>query len=164
LHETDKMHKNILGILISVLPLIGFAQEEAITSSGVTVLLYPDSTWKVKLATTDSTHIDTLAVIPPKPEKHKLYSDTATGFKGFLKPELKLPSLPEQSEGVYGFRVKVNKDGYVKEVITMQRGPNGQAESVMRNAITRMKFMPDGSIVPPLTEGFIRISIPPGAH
>jgi hypothetical protein len=152
------MCKKIVGILILLLPLTGFAQEEAVTSSGKTVVLYPDSTWKLKPQNIDSTYIDTLAI--PKPEKHKVYSDTATGFKGFLKPDLKLPTLPDQSDGIYEFRVKVNKEGYVKEITTLKRGPNGLAEQFMRNAITKMKFMPNGSFVPPLTEGVIRISIP----
>src|SRR5688572_14451312 len=104
------MSKTVIGILILLLPLTGFAQEEAVTSSGKVVLLYPDSTWKLKVVqNNDSIQGDTV-VVTPKPEKRKIYADTATGFKGFLKPELRLPTLPEQSEGVYVFRVKVNKE------------------------------------------------------
>lgn len=155
------MCKKIISILLLFQTLTGSAQEEAITSDGRTVLLYPDSTWKLKLQvqSTDSTQNDTLAL--PIPEKHKVYSDSSTGFKGFLKPEIKLPTLPDQSEGIYEFRVKVNKAGYVKELTTTQRGPNGETEKVLRNAITKLKYRPDGSIVPPLTDGIIRISIPP---
>ncbi len=151
----------VAGILVLLLPLIGFAQEEATTSSGKTVILYPDSTWKVKLEVNDTTalsEIDSIATIP-KAEKPKNYSEVATGFKGFLKQELKLPALPEQSSGVYGFKVMVNKDGEVKQVVTMERGPNGAAEGIMRNAITKLKFLPDRSLVPPLTEGTIRITV-----
>src|SRR5687767_13959642 len=116
------MNKKIVAILILLLPLTTFAQEEAITSSGKTVVLYPDNTWKFKelessdSTVTDSTSVDSLAL--PKPEKPKLYSDTTIGFRGFLKTqELNLSNLPEYSEGVYEYRVKVNKEGYVKEVI-----------------------------------------------
>jgi hypothetical protein len=156
------MRRKIVCILILILPLTGFAQEEAVTASGKTVLLYPDSTWKLKplLQNTDTTRNDTLAI--PKPEKHKVYSDTSTGFKGFLKPEFKVPALPERSHGVYEFRVKVNKEGFVREITTTLRGPNGEAEKLMRAAITKLKYRPDGSVVPPLTEGIIRISVPVG--
>jgi hypothetical protein len=157
------MLKRLIGILILLSPFTGFAQEEAVTSSGKVVLLYPDSTWKVKpevqVQANDSTFSDSVAIAKPEKQR-KVYSDTATGFRGFLKPELKLPLLPEQWEGTYVFRVKVNKEGYVREVTTTQRGPNGQAETVMRNTITKLKFMPDGSVVAPLTEGTIRISVP----
>jgi hypothetical protein len=159
------MLKKIIVILILVLPCAVFAQEEAVTSSGKVVLLYPDSTWKLKklpaeLAVTDSTSTDSLAMI--KPEKVvKQYNDTIIGFKGFLKTqELKIPSLPEYSDGLYEYRVKVNKEGYVKEVITMKRGPNGGTDQVLRNAIYKFKLRPDGSIVAPLTEGLIRITVP----
>jgi hypothetical protein len=163
------MCKKIIGILILLMPLTVSAQEEAVTSSGKTVLLFPDSTWKLKLQNdapelqgkdSTSTGNDTLAVA--KPEKSKGYSDASTGFIGFLKPELKLPALPEQSDGIYEFRVKVNKEGYVKEVVTLKRGNNGQAEALMRKAITELKYRPNGSAVPPLTEGIIRISVPSG--
>jgi hypothetical protein len=161
------MCKKIIGILILLLPLTASAQEEAITSSGKTVLLFPDSTWKLKLPANapelqskDSTSTDSLTT--PSPEKYKGYTDTSTGFRGFLKPELKLPVLPDQSEGIYEFRVKVNKEGYVKEVITLKRGNNGQAEVLMRKVITELKYKPNGSAVPPLTEGIIRILVPSG--
>ena len=161
------MNKKSAFILFLLLPLAGFAQEEAVTSSGKTVLLYPDNTWKYKVQNADSVGTDSTAftaadstVIPAPQKKSKIYSDLATGFRGFLKPEIKLPALPEQWEGTYVFRVKVNKEGFVKEVTTTQRGPNGQAEVVMRSAITKLKFMPDGSVVAPLTEGTIRISVP----
>src|SRR5688572_19553114 len=140
------MRKKLVGILILILPLTGFAQEEAVTASGKTVLLFPDSTWKLKpqpqLQDTDTTRTDTLAI--PKPEKHKVYSDTSTGFKGFLKPEFKVPTLPDRSHGVYEFRVKVNKEGFVREITTTLRGPNGEAEKVLRAAITKLKYRPDG--------------------
>ena len=157
------MNTKIVFIFLSLLPLAGFAQEEAVTSSGKTVLLYPDSTWRYKLQGIDSAayaamQTDSTAIHPPN--KSKIYSDLSTGFRGFLKPEIKLPPLPEQWEGTYVFRVKVNKEGFVKEVTTTQRGPNGQAEAVMRNVITKLKYMPDGSVVPPLTEGTIQISVP----
>lgn len=153
-----------------LLPLYLFAQEEAVTKSGKTVLLFPDNTWKLKVendsiaadsAAVSEVTTDTTIVVPPS-KKAKIYSDSTWGFKGFLKSELRLPSLPAQSEGTYVFRVKVNKDGWVKEVLTTQRGPNGEADRAMRNAIARMKFMPDGSILPVLTEGMIRITVPPG--
>lgn len=160
------MTKRIICILIWLLPVTVLAQEEAVTSSGKVVLLFPDSTWKLKKTEIaaiagDSTQVDSLAI--PKPEKVvKQYSDTTFGFKGFLKTqELKISTLPEYSEGVYEYRAKVNKEGFVKEVITMKRGPNGQTDQILRNAILRFKFRPDGSIVAPLTEGTFRITVPP---
>ena len=161
------MTKRIIWILIWLLPFTVIAQEEAVTSSGKVVLLFPDSTWKLKkienvqASAGDSTQVDSLAI--PKPEKVvKQYSDTTFGFKGFLKTqELKISALPEYSEGVYEYRAKVNKEGFVKEVITMKRGPNGQTDQILRNSILRFKFRPDGSIVAPLTEGTFRITVPP---
>jgi hypothetical protein len=153
------MFKNTITVLMLLLPLAGLAQEEAVTAGGKIVLLFPDSTWKLKVIVSDSTVSDSVEVAP-RVEKPKEYVETSSGFKGFLKPELKMSQLPEISQGVYEFRVKVNKEGYVKEVITLQRGVNGQAETLMRQAITKMKFLPDGSIVPPLTEGIIRLTVP----
>ncbi|HEY0652279.1 MAG TPA: hypothetical protein VGD65_04085 [Chryseosolibacter sp.] len=155
-----KRSQNIVVLLLCALPLIGFAQEEAITATGKKVILFPDSTWKLKPETFDSDTVlaDSLT-IKPKVERPKNYTDTLTGFKGFLKPEMKVLTLPEQSFGLYEFRVKVNKQGFVKEVITLKRGINGDAERMIRDAIARMKFLPDGSIVPPLTEGVVRVVV-----
>lgn len=143
-----------------LIPFATLAQEEAITASGKTVILFPDSTWKLKPEKFDSDTVlaDSLT-IKPKIEKPKNYTDTLTGFKGFLKPEMKVLTLPEQSLGLYEFRVKVNKQGFVKEVITLKRGINGDAERMIRDAIARMKFLPDGSVVPPLTEGIVRVVV-----
>jgi hypothetical protein len=166
--DSIRMYKKFICALMLAVPLAGFAQEEAVTTGGKTVLLFPDNTWKYKplvVAETsvDSTLVvDSVATVVTKPEKHKVYNDTSTGFKGFMKPELKLPVLPQRSEGLYGFKVKVNKEGFVKEVVTILRGPNGDAEKVIRNTITRLKYLPDGSIVPPLTEGVIKVTVPPG--
>jgi len=158
------MCKKIVGILILVLPFTAFAQEEAVTSSGQTVLLFPDSTWKLKVQVQagDSTSTDSLAIATPEPEtvKVKIYSDSLRGFKGFLRPELNLPTLPDGAEGIYEFRLKISKEGFVKEITTLKRG-NGVGEQAMRNTIIKMKFTHNGQFVPPLTEGFIRISIPP---
>lgn len=155
----NQMFKNLLLSLALLPPLFSNAQIEAVTADGKTFLLFPDSTWKVKsFAIADSAATDTTNIAIP--EKAKEYVETSSGFKGFLKPELKLPSLPEVSQGVYEFRVKVNKEGIVKEVVTLQRGVNGQAETLMRQSITKMKFLPDGSIVPPLTEGIIKFTVP----
>jgi hypothetical protein len=161
------MRKKLICALMFALPLTALAQEEAVTTSGKTVLLFPDNTWKLKplVATeiaNDSTVVDSVAVAVVKPEKHKIYSDTSTGFKGFMKPEIKWPVLPERSEGVYSFKVKVNKQGFVKEVVTILLGPNGDAVQVMRSTITKLKYLPDGSIVPPLTEGVIKVTVPAG--
>lgn len=167
------MLKKTICLSILILPFVAFGQEEAVTASGKTVLLFPDSTWKLKpeapVAVAESEEaapIDSLtmsndsSIVAPKPAAPKHFKETSTGFKGFQKPELKLPNLPEMSDGVYQFKVKVNKQGVVKEVVTMQRGPNGEAEIMMRNAISKLKFMWDNSIVPPLTEGVIKITVP----
>lgn len=159
------MNKIVIVLIVVFFPVAAFAQEEAVTSSGKVVLLFPDSTWKLKRvevtdsAASDSTAIDSL-MIPKKPFV-KQYSDTTFGFKGFLKiQQFKLPELPEYSDGLYEYRVKINKEGFVKEVITMKRGPNGATDQVIRNAIYKFKFRPDGSIVAPLTEGTFRVIIP----
>lgn len=161
------MLKKTICLSIFIIPFVAQAQEEAVTANGKTVLLFPDSTWKLKpeIVVADVTPVDSLAVagdsiVAPKPEAPKQFSETASGFKGFLKPELKLPNLPQMSDGVYQFKVKVNKQGIVKEVVTLQRGPNGEAEILMRNAISKLKFIWDNSIVPPLTEGVIKITVP----
>jgi hypothetical protein len=156
------MLNKIIAAFFLLSPITLWAQEEAVTSDGKVVLLYPDSTWKLKVIasiSSDSTFTDTLTTPKPVRELPKEYAEVSTGFKGFLKPELKVPKLPEISQGVYEFRVKVNKEGFVKEVVTLQRGVNGQAETMMRQAITRMKFLPDGSITPPLTEGIIKLTV-----
>lgn len=160
LYAINPMFRTIVSVIIFVLPVVAFGQEEAITASGKTVILLPDSTWKLKPEVFDSDSVlaDSLT-IKPKVEKPKDYSDTLTGFKGFLKPEIKALALPEQSYGLYEFRVKVNKQGFVKEVITLKRGINGDAERMIRDAIARLKFLPDGSIVPPLTEGIVRVVV-----
>ncbi|HEY0743310.1 MAG TPA: hypothetical protein VGD40_17705 [Chryseosolibacter sp.] len=160
------MNSRLLTTLVILLPFASVAQEEAMTSTGRVVILYPDSTWKLKPAVPDvvsvdsATHAQDTIVAAPKVEVPKQFSESSTGFKGFQKPPLKLANLPEMSDGVYQFKVKVNKEGIVKEVVTLQRGPNGEAEIMMRNAITRLKFLWDNSIVPPLTEGVIKITVP----
>ena len=165
------MLKRILGVALVVVPFMVSAQEEAVTASGKTVLLFSDSTWKLKPLIAEITEATSLAsdtsavaydsiVVAAKPDAPKQFTETSTGFKGFMKPELKLPNLPAMSDGVYQFRLKVNKQGMVKEVVTLQRGPNGETEIMIRNAITRMKFIWDNSIVPPLTEGVIKVTVP----
>jgi hypothetical protein len=162
--------KYFVCLLMSVWAFASYAQEEAVTSSGKVVLLFADNTWKFKEVIADSVQSDSIqtAAAPDStagnalPREAKIYRDSVSGFRGFLRPELKLPSLPEQSEGYYEFRVKVNREGIVKEVTTTKRGPNGQTETVIRNTITRMRFRHDNSVVPPLTEGIIRITVPAG--
>jgi hypothetical protein len=158
------MNKRLFGLILSISTVVAYAQEEAVTSSGKVVLLFPDSTWKLKRvevpdsAASDSTALDSLVIRKPMV---KQYSDTTFGFKGFLKiQQFKLPPLPEYSDGLYEYRVKINKAGDVKEVITMKRGPNGATDQLIRSAIYNFKFRPDGSIVAPLTEGTFRVIIP----
>jgi hypothetical protein len=160
------MRGSFILFLFLVIPFVLRAQEEAVTASGKVVLLFPDSTWKVKKIAgedpivNDSTQTDSLAMVKPE-KKVKQYNDTIIGFKGFLKTqEINIPALPEFSDGIYEYRVKVNKEGWVKEVITTKRGPNGGTDQVIRNAIYKFKLRPDGSIVAPLTEGVIRITVP----
>ncbi len=159
------MSGKLLLILIVIAPSIVFAQEEAVTASGKTVILFPDSTWKLKverlivkdsLASADS-------ITTPKPEKHKkIYRDTTIGFVGFLKPEFKIPELPQQSQGTYQYRVKINKEGIVKEIVSTIQGPNSQTEMTLRNAILKLRFRPSGIPVAPLTEGTVRVVVPEG--
>ncbi len=159
------MKIKFFSAILLFLPFTALAQEEAVTASGKTVILFPDSTWKLKveqiIASNDSTSLapDSLTTSAPvKPKKE--YDETLTGFKGFLKPEPKVFTLPEQSDGTYQFRVKINKEGFVKEIIPVVVGPNGMAQQVMRDAILKLKFMPQGIPVPPLTEGMIKIVVP----
>jgi hypothetical protein len=158
----------LLIITITFFPLAVFAQEEAVTSSGRVVILNPDNTWAYKnvVDTAQSESLDIAQInndstSVAKPKKARGYTENSTGFQGFLKPELILPSLPDRAEGTYHFRVKINKEGFVKEVVTIVRGPHGTAEQIMRNTITKLKYLPDGSLVPNLTEGIIRIVVGP---
>jgi hypothetical protein len=156
-----------LLVLGTLLPFAASAQEEAVTSSGKVVILNPDNTWAYKAVAVDTVEADSSVVAEvtsdstssPAPKKAKGYTENSTGFQGFLKPEIILPTLPERADGVYQFRVKINKEGFVKEVVTVVRGPHGQAEQLMRNTITKLKYLPDGSLVPNLTEGIIKISV-----
>jgi periplasmic protein TonB len=87
-----------------------------------------------------------------------------TGFKGFGKPEIKLPDLPEESYGVYEFTVKVDENGYVQEVNPKQRGLSLEAERRIRDVIQKIRFPPQGSDLPPSSEGTIKISVVSGKN
>lgn len=87
-----------------------------------------------------------------------------TGFKGFGKPEIKLPELPDESYGVYEFTVKVDEEGYVVNVTSKQRGLSLEAERRMKNVIQKIRFPPQGSDLPPTSEGTIRISVVSGKN
>lgn len=161
------MIRKYLSVLILATPLLAFAQEEAVTASGKTVILFPDSTWKLKvekLITTDSSALANAdSIFTPAPEKYKkIHSDTLIGFVGFLKPEFKVPELPERSEGIYQFRVKISKEGYVKEIVPIVPGPNSLTQATIRNTILKLKFRPSGIPVAPLTEGTVRVSVAAG--
>jgi periplasmic protein TonB len=86
------------------------------------------------------------------------------GFKGFGKPEIKLPELPDESYGVYEFTVKVDEEGYVVNVTSKQRGLSLEAERRMKDVIQKLRFPPQGSDLPPSSEGTIKISVVSGKN
>jgi hypothetical protein len=87
-----------------------------------------------------------------------------TGFKGFGKPEVKMPDLPEESYGVYEFTVKVDDNGYVTEISTKQRGLSLEAERRIKSVIEKLRFPPQGADLPATSEGTIRISVVSGKN
>lgn len=76
-----------------------------------------------------------------------------SGFGTFGYPEIETPPLPDESYGVYEFRVKVDEQGYVISVTPVQRGLSFEAERRLKAAIQKLQFIPKGN--PQAAEGRI---------
>ena len=80
-----------------------------------------------------------------------------TGFGTFGYPEIETPALPDESYGVYEFRVKVDEQGYVVSVTPVQRGLSFEAERRLKAAIQKLQFIPKGN--PQAAEGNITFRV-----
>ena len=80
-----------------------------------------------------------------------------TGFGGFGHPDINTPALPDESYGVYEFRVKVDEQGYVISVTPVQRGLSFEAERRLKAAIQQLQFIPRGNTRP--SEGTITFRV-----
>lgn len=80
-----------------------------------------------------------------------------TGFGGFGYPDIETPPLPDESYGVYEFRVKVDEQGYVISVTPLQRGLSFEAERRLKAAIQQLQFIPRGNPRP--AEGTITFRV-----
>lgn len=78
-----------------------------------------------------------------------------TGFNGFGTPTINTPALPDESYGVYEFKVKVDDQGYVISVTSVQRGLSFEAERRLKAAIQNLQFIPKGTNLPAQSEGTI---------
>lgn len=76
-----------------------------------------------------------------------------TGFGTFGYPDINTPSLPNESNGIYEFRVHVDAEGYVTRVETVQRGLSLEAERRLKATIQNLQFIPKGN--PQAAEGRI---------
>lgn len=76
-----------------------------------------------------------------------------SGFGTFGYPDIDTPPLPDESYGVYEFRVKVDEQGYVVSVTPVQRGLSFEAERRLKAAIQKLQFIPKGN--PQAAEGRI---------
>lgn len=82
-----------------------------------------------------------------------------TGFNGFGTPAIETPPLPDESYGVYEFKVKVDDQGYVISVTPVQRGLSFEAERRLKAAIQNVQFIPKGTNLPPQSEGTITFRV-----
>lgn len=80
-----------------------------------------------------------------------------TGFGGFGHPDIDTPPLPDESYGVYEFKVKVDEQGYVISVTPVQRGLSFEAERRLKAAIQQLQFIPRGNTRP--AEGTITFRV-----
>ena len=76
-----------------------------------------------------------------------------SGFGTFGYPEIETPPLPDESYGVYEFKVKVDEQGYVVSITPVQRGLSFEAERRLKAAIQKLQFIPKGN--PQAAEGRI---------
>ncbi len=82
-----------------------------------------------------------------------------SGFNGFKWPEVSVPPMPEGSYGAYEFVVKVDDKGDVVSVKSEKRGLSIEAERILKDYIQKLIFEPEGSNLPPVSEGKITIRI-----
>lgn len=82
-----------------------------------------------------------------------------TGFHGFGTPAIDTPPLPDQSYGVYEFKVKVDDRGYVISITSVQRGLSFEAERRLKAAIQNLQFIPKGTNLPAQSEGTITFRV-----
>jgi outer membrane biosynthesis protein TonB len=87
-----------------------------------------------------------------------------TGFNGFGAPSIETPSLPDESYGIYEFKVKVDDQGYVVSVTSLQRGLSFEAERRLKAAIQKLQFIPKGNNVPAVSEGTITFKVVSAEH
>lgn len=76
-----------------------------------------------------------------------------SGFGTFGYPDIETPQLPNESNGIYEFRVKVDEQGYVISVTSLQRGLSIEAERRLKATIQNLHFVPKGN--PQAAEGRI---------
>jgi outer membrane biosynthesis protein TonB len=76
-----------------------------------------------------------------------------SGFGSFGYPDIETPQLPNESNGIYEFRVKVDEQGYVISVTSVQRGLSAEAERRLKATIQNLQFIPRGN--PQAAEGRI---------
>ena len=80
-----------------------------------------------------------------------------TGFGGFGHPDIETPPLPDESFGIYEFKVKVDEQGYVISVTPVQRGLSFEAERRLKATIQKLQFIPRGNTRP--AEGTITFRV-----
>lgn len=68
-----------------------------------------------------------------------------TGFGTFGYPDIATPQLPNESNGIYEFKVTVDAEGYVTRVETLQRGLSLEAERRLKATIQNLQFIPKGN-------------------
>lgn len=82
-----------------------------------------------------------------------------TGFNGFGAPSIDTPPLPDESYGIYEFKVKVDEQGYVISVTPVTRGLSFEAERRLKAAIQKLQFIPKGINLPAQSEGTITFKV-----
>lgn len=80
-----------------------------------------------------------------------------SGFGTFGYPDIITPDVPNESNGIYRFKVKVDEDGYVISVVALERGINAEAERRLKATIQNLRFIPKGN--PVASEGEITFKI-----
>src|SRR5687768_1677491 len=76
-----------------------------------------------------------------------------SGFGSVGYPDIETPQLPNESNGIYEFKVKVDEQGYVISVTSVQRGLSIEAGQRLKATIQNLQFVPKGN--PQAAEGRI---------
>jgi hypothetical protein len=82
-----------------------------------------------------------------------------SGLTGFDWPKIQTPKLPDNAVGVYEFIVKVDDQGDVISVTSLQRGLSVEAERSLKAMIQKLVFIPKGTNLPPQSEGRITFKV-----